>query len=367
MPNRMGARRALLTKSLSPAPSPSRGRVSSPCTGPSDAGGRRGPSATRRFCGRRGTGEGSPTKAVGGSGPRGDLAVTLPHRQGRRSSREAVGNITPCANDRKQLLRVVGTGTLRHPQTRPEADPSRDRAIPCVTSVSFAHAWWDAPAGTHRQDDRDLEHRCLAPPRRPAVARGRHRCDRSGRAGGRLRADDPHAVPRRGRDARGAASARRADSWRSRASTAKCSSPTTAAPTDRRTWPRACGARVVDVPQRGYGAALIAGITAARGTYIIMGDADDSYDFSDLGAFVDELRGGARAGHGQPLRRAASPPARCPRCTATSATPCSRSSVDCSSTPRSATSTAGCAGSDATPPSRSTCAPPAWSSPPSWW
>ena len=56
---------------------------------------------------------------------------------------------------------------------------------------------------------------------------------------------------------------------------------------------RAAGARVVDVPERGYGSALLAGIRAAAGTYVIMGDADDSYDFSDPGAFVDALRGGA--------------------------------------------------------------------------
>jgi hypothetical protein len=53
------------------------------------------------------------------------------------------------------------------------------------------------------------------------------------------------------------------------------------------------GARVVHVPERGYGAALIAGIEAARGRYIVMGDADDSYDFSDLTPFVDQLRDGA--------------------------------------------------------------------------
>ena len=55
---------------------------------------------------------------------------------------------------------------------------------------------------------------------------------------------------------------------------------------------KALGARVVDVPVRGYGAALIAGIEAARGRYIIMGDADDSYDFSALDPFVVELRNG---------------------------------------------------------------------------
>ena len=56
---------------------------------------------------------------------------------------------------------------------------------------------------------------------------------------------------------------------------------------------RALGARVVDVPRRGYGAALIAGIHQAQGRFIIMGDADDSYDFSALDPFVTALRGGA--------------------------------------------------------------------------
>ena len=52
------------------------------------------------------------------------------------------------------------------------------------------------------------------------------------------------------------------------------------------------GARVVDVPVRGYGAALQAGIQAARGRFVIMGDADDSYAFDDLEPFVEELRAG---------------------------------------------------------------------------
>lgn len=52
------------------------------------------------------------------------------------------------------------------------------------------------------------------------------------------------------------------------------------------------GARVVRVPERGYGAALRAGIAAARGPFIIMGDADDSYDFTDAPRFVEKLREG---------------------------------------------------------------------------
>ncbi len=52
------------------------------------------------------------------------------------------------------------------------------------------------------------------------------------------------------------------------------------------------GATVIRVPERGYGAALKAGIAAARGEYVIMGDADDSYDFSEVPNFVNELRRG---------------------------------------------------------------------------
>ena len=50
------------------------------------------------------------------------------------------------------------------------------------------------------------------------------------------------------------------------------------------------GARVVHIAERGYGAALIGGITAAKGTYVAMADADDSYDFGTLGPFLDRLR-----------------------------------------------------------------------------
>ena len=52
------------------------------------------------------------------------------------------------------------------------------------------------------------------------------------------------------------------------------------------------GARVIPVPTRGYGAALMGGIAASRGRYVIMGDADASYDFSAIPAFVAQLRAG---------------------------------------------------------------------------
>jgi len=53
------------------------------------------------------------------------------------------------------------------------------------------------------------------------------------------------------------------------------------------------GARVVPISEKGYGNALMGGIVAAQGKYIIMGDADDSYDFTNLMPFVNELRKGA--------------------------------------------------------------------------
>ena len=49
---------------------------------------------------------------------------------------------------------------------------------------------------------------------------------------------------------------------------------------------------IVHVAQKGYGSALLGGIEAARGEFVIMGDADDSYDFSDLGGFVEALESG---------------------------------------------------------------------------
>ena len=55
---------------------------------------------------------------------------------------------------------------------------------------------------------------------------------------------------------------------------------------------RNLGARVVDIPEKGYGAALIGGCNAALGKYVIMGDSDDSYDFLNLMPFVEKLREG---------------------------------------------------------------------------
>ena len=56
---------------------------------------------------------------------------------------------------------------------------------------------------------------------------------------------------------------------------------------------RSEGAHLVDVPARGYGAALAAGILAARGGIIVMADADDSYDWSAMRPFIEAVRGGA--------------------------------------------------------------------------
>jgi glycosyltransferase involved in cell wall biosynthesis len=53
------------------------------------------------------------------------------------------------------------------------------------------------------------------------------------------------------------------------------------------------GARVVHEPRKGYGSAYLAGFAAARGRYVLMGDADDTYDFTEIGRFLGPLEDGA--------------------------------------------------------------------------
>jgi len=75
---------------------------------------------------------------------------------------------------------------------------------------------------------------------------------------------------------------------------------------------RSLGARVIAVAERGYGAALLDGIGSARGRFIIMGDADDSYDFGALAPFLERLRAGDELVMGNRFRggiaRGAMPP-----------------------------------------------------------
>ncbi len=61
---------------------------------------------------------------------------------------------------------------------------------------------------------------------------------------------------------------------------------------------KSAGARVIQVDAKGYGSALMAGIEAAQGEYILMGDADDSYDFGDIEPFLGKLREGCDLAQG---------------------------------------------------------------------
>jgi hypothetical protein len=67
------------------------------------------------------------------------------------------------------------------------------------------------------------------------------------------------------------------------------------------------GARVVPVAAKGYGSALLGGIQAAHGRYVIMADSDDSYDFSNLSPFVDKLRSGYQLVMGNRFRGGIAP------------------------------------------------------------
>ena len=197
-------------------------------------------------------------------------------------------------------------------------------------------------------------------PRRP-------RRDRARNCTQRHRADGRHAVPERGGHARDLHPQGARAPWRRPASPARSSSPTTAAPTARRTIARAEGARVVPVADKGYGAALMGGIDAARGRFVIMGDADDSYDFGELPKFVDRAARGLRPGPGLPaaVGRRSRPSRRdAARCIAGSATRCSRGLRGAGSARPSTTSTAACAASPRRCTSGSTSGAPGWSSPP---
>ena len=75
---------------------------------------------------------------------------------------------------------------------------------------------------------------------------------------------------------------------------------------------RDAGASVISIPDTGYGNAVLGGIAVAHGQFIIMGDSDDSYDFTALMPFLDQLRAGAELVMGNRFRggiaRGAMPP-----------------------------------------------------------
>ena len=107
------------------------------------------------------------------------------------------------------------------------------------------------------------------------------------------------------------------------------------------------------------------GILAARGEYVIMGDADDSYDFTNLMPFVEKLRKGADLVMGNRFKGGIAPGAM-PPLHRYLGNPVLSFIGRLFFRSTSATSTAACAASAATARSRSACRPPAWSSPARW-
>ena len=156
----------------------------------------------------------------------------------------------------------------------------------------------------------------------------------------------------------------------SAASPARSSSPTTAAPTARRTSPTRWARGSSRCRAQGYGNALMGGIAAARGTFVIMGDADDSYDFLELPKFVEKLREGYDLVQGCRLavgRRHDPARARCRCLHRWWGNPMFSAMVRRMVLgARSTTSTAGCAASRRRSSTASTSAAPGWSSPPRW-
>ena len=174
------------------------------------------------------------------------------------------------------------------------------------------------------------------------------------RKGHRARPPDGNRMPdltilmpclERGRDARHLH--RKASAWiATPGSTARSSSPTTAAPTGRRRSPRS-GARGSSAsPSAATARRSTGGMPAARGRYRHHGRRRRQLRLlRPATRFVEQLRAGRRPRHGQPLPGRHRRPARCRGRTATSATRRCPWSAGCSSASRSATSTAGCAAS----------------------
>ena len=118
------------------------------------------------------------------------------------------------------------------------------------------------------------------------------------RSGRRRVGRDP--LPQRGREHRGVRDAARSHDSPSTASPARSSSPTTAPRTAAAELATRAGARVVHEPRRGYGSAYLAGFAAARGDYIVMADADLTYDFAEIPRFVERARRRRRHGDRRP-------------------------------------------------------------------
>lgn len=122
------------------------------------------------------------------------------------------------------------------------------------------------------------------------------------------------------------------------------------------------GARVVRVEQRGYGSALRAGIGASRGAFVIMGDADDSYDFSDVPRFVEMWRQGNDVVMGNRFRGEIKPGAM-PWHHKYVGNPALTSLLNLFFAPTSATAIAACADSPVPFTIGWICAAPAWNLP----
>ena len=126
------------------------------------------------------------------------------------------------------------------------------------------------------------------------------------------------------------------------------------------------GARVVPVAAKGYGSALLNGIRAARGRYVIMGDSDDSYDFSRLDGFVEKLRAGYQLVMGNRFLGGIAPGAM-PPLHRYLGNPVLARSAACSSAARAVISIAACGDLTGMRFCRSTFSHPAWNSPAKWW
>ena len=126
------------------------------------------------------------------------------------------------------------------------------------------------------------------------------------------------------------------------------------------------GARVVHVSAKGYGNALMGGITASRGEYVLMADADDSYDFAHIPRFLEQLHAGSDLVMGNRFRGGIAGDAM-PFLHRYLGNPAPPASANCFSPRPAETFIAAFEPFGKTALSAWTSAPPEWNSPARWW
>ena len=231
---------------------------------------------------RRGSCAGRPSRRARRRSSAVAAAIPLAQRQVRHLVAVARrGARRGCGTSARRRRPCTGTGSRRRCRSAwaPASVADSGRSLPCERrDVTFAPAYALCSAVTHQRS-------------RPAAATPTSAPDGAARAP--LASRSSSRASTRRRTSRSACRSRSRRSQRRRASHGEVVVADNDSDDGSAELAAAAGARVVHEPRRGYGSAYLAGFAAARGEYIVMADADLTYDFDEIPHFVEELDGGA--------------------------------------------------------------------------